>query len=146
MACQTIIRYFVFGMTVHAPFHGHFNPWLGGRFFASGDISMTILTIHLSQHHMAPVGKEDMIRLFVYPSPGDLLPPFLKLPDLFLFRIFCNGLLMTLQTGGYVRQSGKSLGFEIAVACVTPQSLVDMLFMIERDRLLGLGAKTEADK
>jgi hypothetical protein len=36
------------------------------------------------------------------------------------------------------------LGFEEAVACVTPQPLFQMLFMIERDGLLGLGAKTEA--
>jgi hypothetical protein len=38
------------------------------------------------------------------------------------------------------------LGFEEAMACVTPQSLFYMLFMIERDGLFGLGAKTEADE
>jgi len=38
------------------------------------------------------------------------------------------------------------LGFEEAVACVTPQSLFHMFFMIERDGLLDLGAKTKVDK
>jgi hypothetical protein len=38
------------------------------------------------------------------------------------------------------------LGFEKAVACVTPQSLFQMLFMIERDGLLDFGAKTKVDE
>jgi len=107
---------------------------------------MTILTIHLSQHHMAPVGEEDMIGFFVNLLPGDFLPLFLKLPDLFLFRTFCNGLLMTLQTGGYVRHSGKSLGFEIGVAGVTFQPLFEMLLMVEGDRLSSFGPKTQTDE
>jgi hypothetical protein len=53
---------------------------------------------------------------------------------------------MALQAGVDVRYPREGLGFEEAVACVTPQSLVGMLFVIERDRLLGLGAKTEADE
>ena len=53
---------------------------------------------------------------------------------------------MTFQAGVKVRYSGEGLGFEKAVACVTPQSLFQMLFMIERDGLLGLGTKTEVDE
>jgi hypothetical protein len=53
---------------------------------------------------------------------------------------------MTFQAGVDVGHSGEGLGFEEAMACVTPQSLFHMLFMIERDGLLGLGAKTEADE
>ena len=53
---------------------------------------------------------------------------------------------MTFQAGVEIGHPGEGLGFEEAVACVTPQSLFDMLFMIERDRLVSLRAKTEADE
>jgi len=107
---------------------------------------MTGLTLDLSKNGMTPMGEEDMIRLFVKAFPGNLLSFSPKLPDLFLFRTFCNGLFMTLHAGGYVRHSGKGLGFEIGVAGVTFQPLCQMFLMIEGDRLSSLGAKTQTDE
>ncbi len=52
---------------------------------------------------------------------------------------------MAFKAGGEVGHPGKGLGFEGAVTGVTPQSLIHMLFVIERDGLLALRAKTEAD-
>jgi len=95
---------------------------------------------------MTAMGKEDMIRLFIYPLPGDFFTLLLRLPDFFLFRVFRDGFLMTFQADVEVGHSGEGLGFEKAVACVTPQSLFQMLFMIERDGLLDLGAKAKAEE
>ena len=53
---------------------------------------------------------------------------------------------MTFEAGVYVRYPGEGLGFEKAVTCVTPQSLFQMLFMIERDGLIGLRTKSEVDE
>ncbi|OGP62340.1 MAG: hypothetical protein A2169_11640 [Deltaproteobacteria bacterium RBG_13_47_9] len=107
---------------------------------------MTILAIYLSQYHMTPMRKEDMIGLFIYPFPRDFFTLFLKLSDFFLFGVFCDGFLMAFEAGIDVGYPGEGLCFEEAVAGVTPQSLFQMLFMIERDGLLGPGAKTEADE
>ena len=90
--------------------------------------------------------KEDMIRLFVQRSPKNFFFFLLDLPDFFFFPTFCDGVLMTFQAGVEVRHPGKGLGFEEAVASVTFQSLFQMLFVIERDGLLSLGAKAEADE
>ncbi len=60
--------------------------------------------------------------------------------------VFCDRVLMAFQAGVDVGHPGEGLGFEEAVACVTPQSLFHMFFMIERDGLLSLGAKAEADE
>ena len=95
---------------------------------------------------MTAMGKEDMIGLFIYPLPGNFLTLLLSLPDLFLFRALGYGILMAFEADVKVGHPGEGLGFEEAVACVTPQSLFRMLFMIERNGLLGLGAKTEADE
>ncbi len=95
---------------------------------------------------MTAMGKVDMIRLFIYPPPGDFLPLLLRLPDFFFFRAFCDGVLMAVYAEIEVGHAGEGLGFEEAVASLTPQSLIHMLFVIERNRLLGLGAKTEADE
>jgi hypothetical protein len=92
------------------------------------------------------MGKEDMIRLFVNPFPGDFFTLLLKLSDFFLFGSFCYRFLMTFQAGVEIGHPGEGLGFEEAVACITPQSLFHMLFMIERDGLFSLGAKTEGDE
>jgi hypothetical protein len=59
---------------------------------------MTDLTIHLSYYHMAAVGKEDMIRLFVKVLPGDFLFPLIKMPNLLFLFAFSDGFLMALQT------------------------------------------------
>ena len=95
---------------------------------------------------MTAMGKEDMIGLFIYPLPGNFLTLLMSLPDLFLFRALGDGILMAFEADVKVGHAGEGLGFEEAVACVTPQSLIHMLFMIERNGLLGPGAKTEADK
>lgn len=89
--------------------------------------------------------KEDMIWLFIYPLPGDFLMAFLKLSDFFFLGGFCDRFLVAFQAGVHVRHSREGLGFEEAVACITPQSLFQMLFMIERDRLIGLRTKSEID-
>ena len=70
----------------------------------------------------------------------------LKLSDFFFFGGFCDRFLMALQADVNVRYPGEGLGFEKSVACVTPQSLFQMLFMIERDGLIGLRTEPEADE
>ena len=92
------------------------------------------------------MGKEDMIGLFIYPLPGNFLTLLLSLPDLFLFWALGDGILMAFEADVQVGHPGEGLGFEEAVTCVTSQSLFQMFFMIERDGLLGLGAKTKADE
>jgi len=90
--------------------------------------------------------KEDMVRLFVYSFPRNFLSFFLKLSDLFFLGGFCDRFLVAFQAGVNVRYPGEGLGFEKAVTCVTPQSLSHMLFMIERDGLIGLRTKSEVDE
>jgi len=81
-----------------------------------------------------------MIGLFVYAFPGDFLTLLLILPYFLLFRALRDRFLMAFQAGVEVRHSRKDLGFEEAMACITFQSLFQMLFMIKRDGLLSLGA------
>lgn len=90
--------------------------------------------------------KEDMVRLFIYPFPGDFFVGFLKLSDFFFLGGFCDRFLVAFQAGVNVRHPGEGLGFEKAVTCVTPQSLFHMLFMIERNGLIGLRTKSEVDE
>lgn len=89
-----------------------------------------------------------MIRLFIYSFPRDFLPLFLKLSDfLFLWRLG-DRFFMAFEADAVARHSGEGLGFKEGMACITFQSLLSMLFMIERDRLVGLitKAKTEEKK
>ncbi len=51
---------------------------------------------------------------------------------------------MAFEAGVVARHPGEGLGFEEGVAYVASQSLFNMLFMIERDRLTSLRAKAEA--
>ena len=95
---------------------------------------------------MATMGKEDMIRLLINALPGNGGILLLKLSDFFFFLAFCDGFLMTFKAGIEVRHPGKDLGLEEAVAGVAFQSLFQMLFVIERDGLVGFGADTKADK
>jgi hypothetical protein len=90
--------------------------------------------------------KEDMVWLFIYPFPGDLFIPLLELSDFFFFGGFCDRFLVAFQAGVNVRYPGEGLGFEEAVACVTPQSLFQMFFMVERDGLIGFRTKSEVDE
>jgi hypothetical protein len=142
MASQTIIGHFVLGVTVHTPSHRHLDEGLRWGSLTSTHISVTALTLNLPENDMASVGKEDVVGFLVQPFPGDLFPLFVKLPDLFLFRTFRNGFFMTIEAHGGVGYAGKCLGFVKTVTGVTLQSLFEMLFVIERNRLCGLGAKT----
>ena len=90
--------------------------------------------------------KEDMVRLFIETFPEDRLSLLLKQPDLFFFRAFCNGIFMTLQTGGYIRHSGEGLVIDIWVAGGTFQPLFEMPLVVERDWLGDFGVKTKTDE
>ena len=68
---------------------------------------------------MTTMRKEDMIGLFIYPLPGNFLTLLLSLSDLFLFWALGYGFLMAFYANVDVRDSGKGLGFEEEVACVT---------------------------
>jgi len=129
-------------MTIHAPVHRHLHPWFRRGVLALLDISMTGLALHLSQYDMSPMGKEDMIGLSVDPFPGYPFPFFLKLSDFFLLQTFCYGFLVAFQAGCDVGHSGKVLGLKILMARGTFQSLSQVFFVVERDRLLGPGAQT----
>jgi hypothetical protein len=77
------------------------------------------------------MGKEDMIRLFIYPLPDDFFTLLLRLSDFFFFGTFCDRFLMAFQAGRDVGHPGKGLGLEKPVACVTAQTLFQMFFVIE---------------
>jgi hypothetical protein len=111
MTSQTIIGHFVFGVTVHTPSHRHFDKWLRRRSLTPTNISVTVLTLNLSENDMASMREEDVVGLLVEPFPGDFFPFFVKLPNLFLFRTFCNGLFMTIEAYCRVGHPGKGLGF-----------------------------------
>jgi len=136
MACQTIIAHLRFGMAVHAPLHGHPDPWPGGRLFTLTHLSMTGLAFRFPQHNMTTVREEDMVRLLIEPFPGDLLPLFLKLPDLLLFRAVCDGILMALHADGDPGHTGEGLSLEEAVTGIAGHPLLLMFFMIEGNRLI----------
>ncbi len=95
---------------------------------------------------MTPMRKEDMIRLLVHSFPGDFFLLFLKLSYLFLFFIFGDRFFMAFKAGRKVRHSRKGLGFKKAVASVTLQTLFQMFFVIERDRLIGFKTKSEVNE
>ena len=67
---------------------------------------------------MTPVRKKNVIRLPIDVSPWNLFLLFFILPDFFFFGVICDGFFMALQADCNVRQSGKGLGLEIAVAGV----------------------------
>jgi hypothetical protein len=100
MARQAIVGHFPLAMAVHTPRHRHLHPWVGRGFFALADISMTLLALEFAQRNMAAMREEDVIRLPVKMSPGNLLPLFLKLPDFFLLNAFCKRLFMTFKADG----------------------------------------------
>jgi hypothetical protein len=135
MAGQTIIARFCFCMAIHAPFHRHLHPWLRGRSLALSDVSMTALALHLCQHHMTSVGKEDMIRLFIEALPGNLHPLPVRFPDLFLIWILSDGIFMAFQTDFYLWHAGESLFFKMGMAGDAFGALFLMFLVIERNRL-----------
>jgi len=145
MACQTVVTRFGSGMTIHTPIHCHFDPRSGWWSFALTDISMTFLTIHFGQYHMASMGKEDMIGLFVNPSPWNVFSFLKGFPYFFLFRILCDGIFVAFDTDGDLRHPGEGLGFEIAVASDTLCSLLKVFFVIKGDRLISLGDHTKTN-
>jgi hypothetical protein len=64
---------------------------------------------------MAAVREEDVIRLPVKASPGDLLSSFVKLPDVFFLSALGEGLFVTVQADGYGWHPGKGLVFIVKV-------------------------------
>ena len=146
MTGQTVVGYFILGMTVHTPSHRHVCPWLCRGFFTLSNFSVTGLALQFAQNNMAPVRKEDMIRLLINAPPGNGGILLLKLSDFFFFLAFRDRFLMTFKASIDARHPRKGLGLEEAVAGVTFQSLFQMLFVIERDGLVGFRADTKADK
>jgi len=138
MACQAIVAYFLLLVAPHAPAHGHVNKGSDGRLFTLGDASVTGLTFDLRKDDMDLVGIEDVIRLSIDSPPGDLFSSFRELPDLFLFGTFRHRFFVTFQADRDVRHSREALGLIIFVAGVTFEPLIDMLFVIEGDGLVGL--------
>jgi hypothetical protein len=49
---------------------------------------------------MTAMRKEDVIRLFIYPSPRNFLSFFLELSDFVFFRGLGNGFFMAFNAGG----------------------------------------------
>ena len=92
------------------------------------------------------MGKEDVIGFCVNPFPGNPFPFFSKLPDLFLFWIFCNGFFVALHADTNIRHSGKVFGFKITVTGVTLQPLFEMFRMVEGDRLSSFGTQPQTDE
>jgi hypothetical protein len=135
VACQAVVGHFLSGVTVHTPGHRHLHPRAGRRFFALADIPVALLALEFPQGDMAAVREEDMIRLPVKASPGDLLPSFVKLPDFFLLSALREGFFVTFQTGRSGRHSGEGLIFIVRVTGQALNALLLMLFVIEEDGL-----------
>jgi hypothetical protein len=146
VARQAVIRHLILGMAIHTPVHRHLDKRFCRRLFTFADRSMAGLTLDLSKNDMAPMGVEDMIGFSIDAPPGNPLPCFCKLPNLFLFRTLCNGFFVALQANSDVRHSREGLGVEVLMTGVASQSLFDMLLMIESDRLVGSGADRVGDE
>jgi hypothetical protein len=142
MACEAVIGCLGFGVAGYTPTHCHLAPRPRWRPLALSDLSVAGVARDLPQYHMTPMREEDMIWLLVKALPGDRLSFLLKLSDLLLFLAFCNGLFVTLQTRGYVRHSGEGLLIKIGMASDAFHSLLLMFFVIKRNGLFSLGAKT----
>jgi hypothetical protein len=86
---------------------------------------------------MTPMRKEDMIGLFIYPFPGNLLFLPQELPDLLFFRVFCNRFFVTFQAGLDRWKPREGLFLKVRVAGNTLHPLLYMLLVVEQDRLSG---------
>ena len=146
MACHAVVGHFSLAMTGHTPAHGHLDKRFCGRSLALSDVTVTGLALGLSKNDMTTMGEEDMIRLMVKMFPGDLFSLLLELPDLFFFGVFCQGFLVALDAGGEGGHTGKSLLFRIGVTGEAVSPLLQVLFMIEGDRLFSLRARKKADE
>jgi len=62
---------------------------------------MAGLARNLFQDDMAPMRKEDMIRLLIHTPPGELLFLLEIFSYFFFFRILRNRFFVALQAGGY---------------------------------------------
>ncbi len=146
VARQTIVARFSLSVTSHAPAHGHVHIGLGGRLFTLGDIAVTGLALDLRKDDMGLVGIKDVIGLSIDALPRDLLSFFRKLLDFLRLRTFRHGVLMAFQADVNGRQPREALGLVVFVTGVTFEPLIDMLFVVEGDRLFGPGAEREGDK
>ena len=87
------------------------------------------------------MGEENMNGLFIDPFPRDFLLVTEELPDLLFFRIFCDRFFVTLKAGLDRWKAREGLFLKVGVAGDTFHPLLDMLLMVEQDRLSGSGAK-----
>ena len=94
MARRAIVGYLRFCVTLHAPTHAHVHPWFRRGGLARLHVPVTHLAIQLAQNHMAPVGIEDVIRLFIDLLPCDFFIFSFELPDFFLFGILGDGVFV----------------------------------------------------
>ena len=106
---------------------------------------MTHTAFQLAQNDMAPVGIEDVVRLFVNLPPGDFLFLTFELPDFFLFRTLGDRFPVALQTGGNVGQAGKRLCFIKWMTGVALKPLFKVFFVVEGNRLPGFEPLAEGD-
>jgi hypothetical protein len=97
------------------------------------------LTLHLAQYDMSPMGKEDMIGLLVDPFPMDLLTLLVNLSDLLFFGVLGDRIFVAFQTDGHFGNAGKRLVFKMGMAGDAFDPLFLVFFVIEGERLFGLG-------
>ncbi len=146
MARQAIVGHFILRMTIHTPAHGHLRPGFRRRCFSLPNIPVTGLALQLAKNNMTPVGEENMIRFSIDSFPRNFFSLFLKLPDLFFLWGLRNRFFMAFEAGIQVGQSGEGLGFIEMMTGIALQPLFQVLFMVERDGLLGFRTETETDE
>lgn len=135
MAHHAVVGHFHRGVAVHTPPHRHLHPRPCRWLFTLADIAVTLPAFEFPQGDMAAVGKEDVIRLPIKMSPGNLLSSLLELSDFFLLGALREGVFVTLQAGGQGGHSGKGLVFIVRVTGQALDALLLMLLVIEGDGL-----------
>jgi len=95
---------------------------------------------------MTAVREEDVIRLSVKTSPGDLLASLLKLPNFFLLSALRKRVFVTFQAGAQGGHSGKGLVFVVGMAGKALNALLLMAFVIEGDGLPSPSANPETEE
>jgi hypothetical protein len=133
-------------MAIHTPAHGHSDNGFVWRHYALPNLSVTGLTLDLSENDVAPVRIEDVVRLPVDLPPGNCFPSLCKLPDFFFFGAPGDRFFVAFHANGDLRHSGEDLGFVVLVTGVTGQTLFDMLLVVKVDRLSGFQSRGETDE
>ena len=83
--------------------------------------------------------KENMIRLFVEPSPRNFLTFLVNLSDFLFFWVFSDGFFVAFDTDCYFGHARKGLVFKMGMAGDTFNSLFLMFLMVKGDWLFRLG-------